>query len=127
MNRQELEKLILSEYGVSAEYPWASAPTFAVFRHSENKKWFAVIMTVARRKLGIDEDGQIDVVNVKCDANLVPGMWLQGGVYPAYHMNKEHWLTVSLEDGGVEDGLLTFLLSLSFECTLHTRKKVKTP
>lgn len=123
MNRLELEKLILAEYGVRAEYPWVSAPTFAVFRHSENKKWFAVIMSVDRRKFGIEEEGQIDVVNLKCDANLVPSMWLERGVYPAYHMNKEHWLTVSLEEGGAEDELLKFLLSLSFERTFSLRQK----
>ena len=75
MDRQELEEYILKTYGVKAQYPWEKYPTFAVFRHGSNKKWFAVIMTIDKSKLGINEDGQIDVVNLKCDANIVPSMW----------------------------------------------------
>ena len=116
MNRQELEKYILDTYGVGPEYPWIKYPTFAVFRHESNKKWFAVIMTIDKSKLGIKEDGQIDVVNLKCDENILPSMWEQKGIFPAYHMNKEHWLTVAL-DGTATDDNLKFLLALSYELT----------
>ena len=44
MTRTELDKYITDYYGGSAEYLWASAPSFAVYRHCENNKWFAVIM-----------------------------------------------------------------------------------
>ena len=116
MNRQGLEKYIFDRYGVSPEYPWSKYPTFAVFRHESNQKWFAVIMTIDKSKLGIKEDGQMDVVNVKCEPNLAASMWGQPGIYPAYHMNKEHWLTVALEEGLLEDNL-KFFLSLSFDLT----------
>ena len=116
MNRKELEKYILDTYGVGPEYPWIKYPTFAVFRHASNQKWFAVIMTIDKSKLGIKEDGQIDVVNLKCDANIVPSMWEQQGIFPAYHMNKEHWLTVAL-DGSATDNNLKFLLALSYDLT----------
>ena len=116
MNRQEIEKYILDTYGVSPEYPWIKYPFFSVFRHKSNKKWFAVIMTIYKRKLGIGEDGQIDVVNLKCDANIVPSMWKQEGIFPAYHMNKEHWITVALDDRVTEDNF-KFLLALSYDLT----------
>ena len=116
MNRQELEKHILYTYGVSPEYPWIKYPFFSVFRHESNNKWFAVIMTIDKSKLGIKEDGQIDVVNLKCDANIVPSMWEQQGIFPAYHMNKEHWLTVAL-DGSATESNLKFLLALSYDLT----------
>ena len=116
MNRQELEKYIVDTYGVKPEYPWSKYPTFAVFRQETNQKWFAVIMTIDKRKLGIKEDGKIDVVNVKCEPNLAAATWEQQGIYPAYHMNKEHWLTVAL-DGSVLEENLKFLLALSFDLT----------
>ena len=115
MNRQELEKYVLDTYGVKPEYPWIKYPTFAVFRHEGNQKWFAVIMTIDKRKLGIDKDGKIDVVNLKCEPNLAVTMWDQRGIYPAYHMNKEHWLTVTLD--GCDGDNLKFLLALSFDLT----------
>lgn len=121
MNRQELEKYILNTYGVSPEYPWIKYPFFSIFRHASNKKWFAVIMPIDKSKLGINEDGQIDVVNLKCDANIVPSMWEQQGVFPAYHMNKEHWLTVTL-DGSITENNLKFLLSLSYDLTDKKKK-----
>ena len=116
MNRQELEKYIVENYGVKPEYPWSKHPTFAVFRHESNQKWFAVIMTIDKSKLGIKEEGRMDVVNVKCVPNLAVSTWEQQGIYPAYHMNKEHWLTVAL-DGSVLDDNLKFLLALSFDLT----------
>ena len=121
MNRQELEKYILDTYAVSPEYPWIKYPFFSVFRHANNQKWFAVIMTIDKSKLGINEDGQIDVVNLKCDANIVPSMWAQEGIFPAYHMNKEHWLTVAL-DGSANESNLKFLLALSYD--LIDKKKI---
>ena len=121
MNRRELEDYILDTYGVNPEYPWSKYPTFAVFRHESNQKWFAVIMTIDKRKLGIKEDGQTDVVNVKCEPNLVASMWGGQGVYPVYHMNKEHWLTVAF-DGGMSATNVQFLLALSYDLTA---KKIK--
>ncbi len=116
MNRQELEKYIVDTYGVKPEYPWSKYPTFAVFRQETNQKWFAVIMTIEKRKLGMKEDGQIDVVNVKCEPSFAVSAWAQRGIYPAYHMNKEHWLTVAL-DGSVSEDNLKFLLAFSFDLT----------
>jgi len=121
MNRQELEKYILDTYDVSPEYPWIKYPFFSVFRHDSNKKWFAVIMTIDKSKLGIKEDGQIDVVNLKCDANIVPSMCEQDGIFPAYHMNKEHWITVAL-DGSASENNLKFLLALSYDLTDKKKK-----
>lgn len=122
MNRCDLERLIGSEYGVKPDYPWAKYPTFAVFRHKENKKWFAVIMTIDKRKIGIDNDGKINVVNLKRDANFISTVNLQQGVFPAYHMNKEHWLTVLL-DGSVKEENIKFLLALSFDLTKKSLKR----
>lgn len=44
MQPKELEQWISRQYGVSAEYPWAVSPENAVFRHRENKKWFALLL-----------------------------------------------------------------------------------
>ena len=61
--RQFLDNHITEAYGATAEYPWASAPSYGVYRHNHNKKWFAVVMTIAKDKLGFDSRENIDVVN----------------------------------------------------------------
>ena len=70
MNREELDKYINQVYDVSAEFPWLSAPSFAVYRHANNQKWFAVIMEIPKNKLGLEEEGNINVVNLKSDPLL---------------------------------------------------------
>lgn len=122
MNRKDLEKYIKRVYGVVAEFPWLSAPTFAVYRHQRNQKWFAVIMEIPKNKLGIEEEGNINVVNLKSDPLLIGSLILDNGIYPAYHMNKNHWITVCL-DGSVEEEKIAWLLNLSFELTDRKRKK----
>ena len=114
MNREEFQKFIKEKYGVLPEYPWASSPSFAVYRHENNKKWFAVIMNITKDKLGLDSTEKIDVVSLKCDPLM--NVTTETGIFPAYHMNKTHWISVLL-DGSVDEDKIKWLLDLSFELT----------
>ena len=67
-------------------------------------------------KLGLPGDGILSVVNVKCDPRLIGSFREEPGIFPAYHMNKAHWLTIAL-DGSVDEGKLKFLLDMSYELT----------
>lgn len=122
MNRQKLEQHITEKYSIEPEYPWAKMPSFAVFRHSNNKKWFAVIMTITKDKLGFDSRENIDVVNLKCDQLLMGSVLNEQGVFPAYHMSKTHWISVAL-DGSVEEDKVKLLVDLSFDLTNKTIKR----
>ena len=114
MNREEFQNFIEERYSILPEYPWASSPTFAVFRHENNKKWFAVIMNITKDKLGLDSTEKIDVVNLKCDPLM--NVTTETGIFPAYHMSKTHWISVLL-DGSVDEDKIKWLLDLSFELT----------
>ena len=97
--------------------PWSGQTlTPTMFRHRHNRKWFAIIMDIPREKLGLPGDGIISVVNVKCDPRLIGSFREEPGIFPAYHMNKAHWLTVAL-DGSAEEEKLRFLLDMSYELT----------
>ncbi len=122
VNREKLDKYIKNVYGVSAEFPWLSAPSFAVYRHKSNNKWFAVVMEIPKEKIGIEEEGNINVVNLKSDPLLIGSLILDKGIYPAYHMNKNHWITVCL-DGSVEEEKVKWLIDLSFEMTDKKKKQ----
>ncbi len=122
MNRQKLEQHITEKYSIEPEYPWAKMPSFAVFRHSNNKKWFAVIMTITKDKLGFDSMENIDVVNLKCDQLLMGSVLNEQGIFPAYHMSKTHWISVTL-DGSVEEDKVKWLVDLSFDLTNKTIKR----
>ena len=121
MTREDVEVHILKAYGCEPEYPWFKFPGYAVYRHRENRKWFAVVMNLSKRKIGIDEEGIVDVMNLKCDPILIGSLLLKKGIFPAYHMNKGNWISVIL-DGSVPDQEIKWLVDMSFDLTV---KKLK--
>ena len=116
MDRAELFAQIAELYGAEPEYLWSSAPNYAVFRHSENRKWFGIVMDVPATRLGLEGDGAIDILNVKVDPEDALVLRLADGILPAYHMNKKNWVSVVLE-GNIPDDMLLGLLEMSFGLT----------
>lgn len=121
MTRTELETHIFETYNVEADYPWMAYPNYGVFRHTVNKKWFVVAMTIPKNKLDSRSDGMIDIVNLKCDPILVGSLRLEQGFYPAYHMSKTNWVTVALDDT-IDAEKVKWLLDMSFELTKPHRR-----
>ena len=122
MDRHILEKYIQDTYGIEPDYPWQDEPAYAVFRHPINRKWFALIMRIPEEKLGREGGEQVDVVNLKCETALIGSMLMEPGIYRAYHMNKDHWITAAL-DGSAADETIMMLLDLSFSLTAPKFKK----
>lgn len=116
MNRQQFIEYIENTYGVKGDNPWERTPDFTVFRHTGNKKWFAFVMTIKKTSLGINSSDLIDVVNLKCDKLIIGSAHNNVGFYPAYHMNKENWITVAL-DGSADSENIKFFVDMSFELT----------
>ena len=108
MKREEIFRYVKDQYGTDPEYLWSKDPDSAVLRH-KNRKWYAVIMTVEKNKLGLEGNEKINILDVKCDPDLV-GMIIQTyGFLPGYHMNKQHWITILLDDSVSEAKTLDFL------------------
>ena len=116
MNRSELEAYITETYSAEGEHLFAKYPSFLVFRHRGNRKWFAVIMDTPRKNLGLAGEGEISVVNLKCDTRLIGSFREEPDIFPGWHMNKAHWLSVAL-DWSVEDEKIRFLVDMSYELT----------
>ena len=123
MTKQEFLSYCLNTYGTSPDYPFDEDFEAAVLRHGENRKWYALVMRVSRRKFGFDSDEVIDVVNLKLPVEMFGSFGAADGVYPAYHMNKLHWISVLLPDA--PNDILQFLVNVSFEATKTTKKKTK--
>ena len=123
MNRTELERYIREQYGTEPDYPWVKYPNYSVFRHSSNKKWFALIMEVPKKKLGLPGEETVQIADFKCDSILTGSLLQEKGFFPAYHMSKTSWITAAL-DGSVADDKIKMLLDMSFEAAApKTRKK----
>ena len=125
MDRQTIFNYIKKKYKISPEYPWRRDNTSAVFRHADNKKWFALVMTVQGNRLGLADNCWTDVINLKIDDLFYRDLVLRDdGILPAYHMNKMHWISVLL-DGTVPDDKVFELVDISFMATASARNKEK--
>ena len=116
MTRIEFERCIFDTYGVEPDYPFPGDNTSAVFRHASNRKWFALVMNIPACRLGLPTDTRIDIVNMKCDPVLIGSFRGLPGLFPAYHMNKESWITAVL-DGSAPNETVKTLLDMSYCAT----------
>ena len=115
MTKQDFLSYCSSTYGTSPDYPFDEDFETAVLRHVDNRKWYAIVMSVSRRKFGFDSGEVIDVVNLKLPTEMFGSFGTADGIYPAYHMNKLHWISVLLPDA--PDNVIQFLANVSFEAT----------
>lgn len=103
-------------YGAKPDNPFPTAPTCSVLRHSDSGKLFALLMDVGRDRLGLDGEGRVDVLNLKCGSVVCGSLLMQPGYLPSYHMRLEGWITVLL-DGTVPPEELYPLIDLSYTLT----------
>ena len=121
MTKEEVLTHCLNTYATQPDYPFDDWMESAVLRHTDNQKWYAIAMRVSRRKFGLNSDEVVDVVNLKLPTEMFGSFGAADGVYPAYHMNKLHWISVLLPDA--TDELVQFLVNVSFEATKTTKKR----
>lgn len=84
------------KYGDELEFLWQKFPKNAVLRKAETKKWYAVFCIVDKTKLGLQESGLVEIVNLKLDPQDVLAFVDNQFCFKAYHMNKKHWISVLL-------------------------------
>ena len=123
MNKQEFLSYCLESYGTSPDYPFEEDFETAVLRHADTRKWYALVMRIPRRKFGIPSDEPVDVVNLKHPTEMLGSFGKSDGVYPAYHMNKLHWISVILPD--TPEDVTKFLVNVSFEATKAKKKRTR--
>ena len=76
-------------------------------KQCKNKKWFALIMNVNNKLY----------LNVKTDPNYSDILRnTYDYIIPAYHMNKEHWNTI-IVDEKVDENLVKELIEQSYQLT----------
>ncbi|TNH03296.1 hypothetical protein FHQ26_10600 [Testudinibacter sp. TR-2022] len=112
MKRTQLIEYIAAQYGAAPDYPWQKHPDYAVFRHP-NHKWFCALLRVPGSKLGLADGANVDIVNLKVPPELIGALRSMPGIFPGWHMNKEHWISVLL-DGGQNDATIFSLLADSY-------------
>lgn len=115
-----LTQAILDHFQVKPDFPWEHSSryqSYGAFRHTSNRKWFALIMNVKREVL--DKDGNtslIDILNVKIPPAQGDELRQIPGIYPAYHMNHKTWISVVLDETLPDEKILE-LIDTSYQLT----------
>ena len=106
---------VQEKYGNQLEYLWEKSPDTAVLRHEDNQKWYAVVMRIPWDKLEKGREGLVEAVNLKHDQ--VADLLSKKGIYPAFHMNKRYWLSLTLDDT-LSDEMVLKLMERSWNLTV---------
>ena len=120
-----IKAYIWKKYHTEPDFPFRNDKDTAVFRHADNKKWFALVMDVKASSLGLPGDERIPVADLKIDDPVFRDFLVrEKGILPAYHMNKMHWITVLL-DGTVSEEKVYELIDESYLAAASVKKREK--
>ena len=111
---KEVVDYVKNKYGDKLEFLWEKSPKTAVVRRKNSNKWYAVILTLSKRKLNLDSDKLVEVINLHNSPEEIEKLIDNKKYFPAYHMNKKHWCTICL-DGTVELEKIYKLIDISYE------------
>ena len=73
-------------------------------------------MKINWKKLNVLNEGDVEIINLKVPPEEVKGLVKREDIYPAYHMNKKHWISVCL-NRTVLDSEVFNLIAKSYECS----------
>ncbi|MBS6397920.1 MAG: MmcQ/YjbR family DNA-binding protein [Clostridiales bacterium] len=89
-------------YGDEPEFLWKKTPDNAIWRRKDNRKWYGAILTVAGKKIGLQTDKRVEIIDLRMDPTEAEMILSRENYYPGWHMNKKSWYTIVL-DGSVSD------------------------
>ena len=117
-----ISNLIKKKYDDNPEFLWDNDEDNSVFRNTNNKKWYGIIMYINKNKL-TDEDKMIEVINIKLPKEEIDTLVTKKGFYRAYHMNKKYWVTITLDDT-LDDSKIMELIDKSHNYTIEINEWV---
>lgn len=89
---------VREKYGDELEFLWKKFPDNAIWRRKDTSKWYGALLTVSARKLGLDSDEMIEIIDLRMKPEDIVGIVDNKKYFPGYHMNKKHWITICLDD-----------------------------
>lgn len=98
MKKEKIRKILefaQKKYRSIPNYPWKGDPNYCTLTNSK-KKWYALLMKVSPKAIGLEGKQKIYLLNLKHSPEKIPNLIDTDRVFPAYHMNKKHWITVNL-------------------------------
>ncbi len=95
---QELIKYVKEKYQDDLEFLWEKFSKNAIWRNKTNQKWYGILLTIPSEKLGLEKQGEIEILDIRCPQENIVKVIDNHSIFPGYHMNKNHWITILLND-----------------------------
>lgn len=115
--RRQIVERAMEFPGATYDAPFEADSESLVFRHGDTGRWFGLLLKAPRPAVGLQGEGSTWVLNLKCDPLVSYGvMQVCPDIVPAYHMNKQHWISLRLQ-GEVPENMLSMLLEMSWALT----------
>lgn len=89
---------VRKKYGDELEFLWKKFPDNAIWRRKDNQKWYGAILTVNGRKIGLNTDKIVEIIDLRMKAENKDNILSREHYYPGWHMNKKSWYTLVLDD-----------------------------
>lgn len=91
---------VREKYGNELEFLWEKFPDNAIWRRKDNQKWYGLVITISKRKLGLDSDEIVEAMDLRLKPEQMADTIDNEKYFPGWHMNKKSWYTVIL-DGSI--------------------------
>ncbi len=123
--RRKVCEYIKEEYHGEPERLWRRFPDYLVIRHTDNHKWYALIMDVPADRLGLSAEGRVDILNVKMDDPMLADIMIRrDGIVRGYHISRGNWISILL-DGTVPFDEIKKMIDVSYLATASGKTKKK--
>ncbi len=94
----EIIGYVRDTYGDELEFLWSRFPDNAVWRRKDNNKWYGLILTVSRNKLGLSSNEVVEIIDLRLEQDQMPKTVDHERYFPGWHMNKKSWYTMILDN-----------------------------
>ena len=87
-----------NKYGGNHVNPFKKHPDILAFVNEKNK-WYALFLEVEYNKLNKNTDitTKVKILNLKYPTDKILDIIDNKNIFPAYHMNKKHWISIVLD------------------------------
>lgn len=106
-------KYIKNKYNDELEYLWEKFDDNAIWRNKENQKWYGLLLTVQKNKLGLEGEDKVEIIDLRLEPGKIDKLVDNVNYFSGYHMNKKHWITIKL-DGSVDINKIYELIDNSY-------------
>ena len=87
-----------NKYGGNRVNPFKKHPDILAMVNEKNK-WYSLFLDVEYNELNKNTDitTKVKILNVKYPANKILEIIDNKNIFPAYHMNKKHWISIVID------------------------------